>query len=47
VPTADISAIAAFVILKHLAKGDYLFHEGAPAKGFYIVQTGAINVRNS
>jgi CRP/FNR family transcriptional regulator, dissimilatory nitrate respiration regulator len=43
-PTPDISAIAAFVIPKHLEKGDYLFHEGARAEGFYIVQKGAVNV---
>ena len=43
-PATDISAIAAFVISKHLTKGDYLFHEGDPGKGFYVVQTGAINV---
>ncbi len=43
-PATDISAIAAFVIPKRLAKGDYLFREGAPSEGFYIVQVGAINV---
>ena len=43
-PASDISAIAAFIIPKHLAKGEYLFHEGDPSEGFYIVQRGAINV---
>jgi len=43
-PSADISAVAAFVIPKHLAKGDYLFYEGTQSEGFYIVQAGAINV---
>jgi CRP/FNR family transcriptional regulator, dissimilatory nitrate respiration regulator len=43
-PAADISGIASFAIPKHLAKGDYLFREGARAEGFYIVQKGAINV---
>jgi CRP/FNR family transcriptional regulator len=43
-PAADIVAIAAFTIPKHLAKGDYLFHEGDIAQGFYIVQQGAIKV---
>ena len=43
-PTTDISAIASFVIPKHLRKGDYLFRSGDPAEGFYIVQRGAINV---
>lgn len=43
-PAADIAAIASFIIPKHLAKGDYLFREGARAEGFYVVQKGAINV---
>jgi CRP-like cAMP-binding protein len=43
-PGADIVAIAACAIPKQLAKGDYLFHEGAPSEGFYIVQRGAVNV---
>ena len=43
-PPADIAAIASFLIPKHLAKGDYLFREGARAEGFYVVQKGAINV---
>jgi CRP-like cAMP-binding protein len=43
-PAADISAIAAFTVLKNLGKGDYLFREGARSEGFYIVQKGAINV---
>jgi CRP-like cAMP-binding protein len=43
-PSADISAIASFIIPKHLEKGDYLFYEGDRSVGFYIVQKGAINV---
>ena len=43
-PAADISAVASFALTKHLAKGDYLFREGEPAQGFYIVQRGGINV---
>lgn len=43
-PTADIEAIAGFVISKNLSKGDYLFREGDRSEGFYIVQKGAINV---
>ena len=43
-PAADISAIASFVIPKHLDKGEYLFREGDRSEGFYIVQEGAINV---
>src|ERR1017187_1199326 len=43
-PTVDIATIASFIVPKHLAKGDYLFREGARAEGFYIVQKGAINI---
>jgi CRP/FNR family transcriptional regulator len=44
VPAADVEAIASFVVRKHLAKGEYLFREGARSEGFYIVQKGAVNV---
>ncbi len=40
----DLAAIAGFAVLQSLAKDDYLFHEGEPARGFYLVQSGAINV---
>lgn len=43
-PLGELETIAAFVIRKQLAKGDYLFHEGAPSEGFYVVQQGAINI---
>ena len=43
-PPADVEAIAGFTVTKNLDKGDYLFHEGDKAEGFYIVQKGAINV---
>ena len=40
----DLRLIASFASSIHLAKGDYLFHEGEPSRGFYVVQSGAINV---
>ena len=40
----DLQSIAACTLLKLLAKDDYLFHEGDPSHGFYLVQNGAINV---
>ena len=43
-PPTDLKRIAAGTALKSLNKGEYLFHEGGPAQGFYIVQRGAINV---
>ncbi len=43
-PEADLENIAAITGVRCYAKGDYLFHEGAPVSGFYIVYAGAIKV---
>lgn len=43
-PLQDLENIAAVTVVKALEKGAYLFHEGDPAQGFYIVQRGAVNV---
>ncbi|MDO8540580.1 MAG: Crp/Fnr family transcriptional regulator [Opitutaceae bacterium] len=43
-PPGDLDAIAAFSVLRTLSKDSYLFHEGDPSEGFYVVQKGAINV---
>ena len=43
-PAVDLENIADVTVLKALDKGQYLFHEGDPAAGFYIVQKGAVNV---
>lgn len=43
-PSHDLESIAAVTVIKSLAKGDYLFREGDPASGFYIVQRGSVNV---
>jgi CRP/FNR family transcriptional regulator len=40
----ELEQIAGFVIPKQLEKGEYLFREGASSKGFYVVQSGAVNV---
>lgn len=40
----DLENIAATTTVKSLDKGEYLFHEGDRAHGFYVVQRGAINV---
>jgi len=40
----DLAAIAAFSVRRSLAKDEYLFRQGAPSEGFYLVQQGAINV---
>lgn len=43
-PAADLEEIAGFSQLRSLEKGEYLFREGAPSEGFYVVQRGAVNV---
>ncbi|HVU34987.1 MAG TPA: Crp/Fnr family transcriptional regulator [Opitutaceae bacterium] len=42
-PAAELDAIADFSILRNIPKDGYLFREGDPAEGFYVVQKGAIN----
>lgn len=43
-PAVELESIAALGTLRNLAKDAYLFREGEPAEGFYVVQKGAINV---
>lgn len=43
-PAADLEVIAAFAVIKPLAKGALLFHEGETSEGFYVVQRGAVSV---
>jgi CRP/FNR family transcriptional regulator len=43
-PPSDLEQIVAITLVRSLERGDYLFHEGEPSSGFYIVQKGAINV---
>jgi len=43
-PLADLETIAGFSQLVRVNKGGYLFREREVALGFYVVQTGAINV---
>jgi CRP/FNR family transcriptional regulator len=40
----ELSAIASITATKSLTKGAYLFWEGAPVRGFYVVQKGAIKL---
>ena len=40
----DLRNIAAITVVKTLAKDEFLFHEGEPSQGFYVVQRGAVNV---
>jgi CRP/FNR family transcriptional regulator, dissimilatory nitrate respiration regulator len=40
----DLENIADVAVAKSLEKDEYLFHEGDPARGFYVMQRGAVNV---
>ncbi len=43
-PADELEAIAAVASVRAIDKNAYLFHEGDPAEGFYVVQRGALNV---
>lgn len=43
-PADDLRAVTALVSARTLERDEYLFHEGDPSTGFYLVQKGAINV---
>src|SRR6266496_4869290 len=43
-PPEHLESIADVTVIKSLTKGEYLFHEGDAASGFYIVQRGSVNV---
>jgi CRP/FNR family transcriptional regulator, dissimilatory nitrate respiration regulator len=42
--SARLDAIASATTMKTLAKGEYLFCEGTPVFGFFVVKTGAIKL---
>ncbi len=44
-PVTDLRAIAAIALPHVLEKQEYLFHEGDPSRGFYVVQTGTISIQ--
>ncbi len=43
-PPGDLAAVASITAVRRIEKGDYLFHEGEAARGFYLVQKGAVNI---
>lgn len=43
-PPEDLRKVAALTQPRALARGDYLFREGEPSRGFCVVQKGAVNV---
>jgi CRP/FNR family transcriptional regulator len=42
--STDLDSIAVITVLKCLDRGDYLFRQGDPAHGFYVVHKGSVNV---
>jgi len=43
-PPEALETITRLCVARRLAKGDFLFREGAPAEGFFVVQSGAVCV---
>ncbi len=43
-PAADLERVAATCELLRYEKGEYLFHHGERARGFFIVQSGTVNI---
>jgi CRP/FNR family transcriptional regulator len=43
-PPGDLQQSAEIAFVKSLAKGEYLFREGDPSHGSYVVQNGAVKV---
>lgn len=40
----DLARVASFTAIKAFGTGDYLFHQGSLAHGFFVVQKGAIKL---
>jgi len=43
-PTPIYDALVAIASSRHYAKGETLFHEGEPCKGFFFVQSGTVKI---
>lgn len=43
-PEPELATIAGFARLREIDKDAYLFREGDPSEGFYVVRQGALNV---
>ncbi len=41
---ADLEEVSRITVVRTAEKGEYLFRQGEPATGFYVVQRGTINV---
>ncbi len=44
IPTDELAAIVDITVARSLTRGSYLFREGDPSVGFYIIQKGAVNI---
>jgi len=44
IPLDCLNTVAAMTVMKTVAKGEYLFMEGTPVRGFYVMQKGAIKL---
>ncbi|MBP7951486.1 MAG: Crp/Fnr family transcriptional regulator [Verrucomicrobiales bacterium] len=44
-PQGEIERLAAIVQVRRISKGEYLFREGDPVAGFYIVRKGAVSLQ--
>ena len=43
-PPADLRVIADITVSRSLEKNEYLFREGDPSRGFFVVQSGAMSI---
>ena len=43
-PPADLRVIAGITVTRALEKNEYLFREGDPSMGFFVVQAGSVSV---
>ncbi|MGA1238908.1 MAG: Crp/Fnr family transcriptional regulator [Limisphaerales bacterium] len=43
-PADDLERVASITRIRNLQPDEYLFHEGDPSSGFFIIQTGSVNV---
>lgn len=46
-PPTDLERVAEVCVPKAYEKDDYIFREGDPSPGFYLVQRGAVNVHRA
>ena len=43
-PPADLRVIAGITVTRPLEKNEYLFREGDPSRGFFVVQAGSVSI---